>query len=62
MYIDRMIIGYGSSRDQLTLYTSGDGNVAEMASNVPEEVVFGFIAFEGAKVLALGRKVGSNDR
>ncbi|KAJ2085570.1 hypothetical protein IW138_006242, partial [Coemansia sp. RSA 986] len=46
-----MIIGYGSSRDQLALYASGNDGVAEMATNMPDEVVFGFIAFEGAKVL-----------
>ncbi|KAJ1665106.1 hypothetical protein EV178_003545 [Coemansia sp. RSA 1646] len=48
-----MIIGYGSSRDQLALYASGNDGVAEMATNMPDEVVFGFIAFEGAKVLVI---------
>ncbi|KAJ2392440.1 hypothetical protein GGI23_005217, partial [Coemansia sp. RSA 2559] len=51
--IDWLIIGYGSSREQLTLYASGNGSVAEMAANMPNEVVFGFIVFEGAKVLVI---------
>ncbi|KAI9504599.1 hypothetical protein BX070DRAFT_251430 [Coemansia spiralis] len=51
--IDWMVIGYGSSRDQLTLYTSGGGGIAEMSASVPDEVVFGFIVFEGAKVLII---------
>ncbi|KAJ2552428.1 hypothetical protein EV175_003318 [Coemansia sp. RSA 1933] len=51
--IDWLVIGYGSSREQLALYASGNGGVAEMAASVPDEVVFGFIAFEGAKVLVI---------
>ncbi|KAJ1815185.1 hypothetical protein LPJ56_004640, partial [Coemansia sp. RSA 2599] len=46
-----MVIGYGSTRDKLSLYSSGSGGVAEMAAHVPEEVVFGFLSFEGSGVL-----------
>ncbi|KAJ2454999.1 hypothetical protein EV183_001103 [Coemansia sp. RSA 2336] len=46
--IDWMVIGYGSTRDRLSLYASGDGGVTEMALKVPEEVVFCFIIFEGS--------------
>ncbi|PIA18711.1 hypothetical protein COEREDRAFT_85165 [Coemansia reversa NRRL 1564] len=49
--IDWMIIGYGSTRDCLSLYASGSGGVAEMALKVPSEVVFCFIEFEGSRVL-----------
>ncbi|KAJ2847753.1 hypothetical protein IWW36_003690, partial [Coemansia brasiliensis] len=41
-----MVIGYGNTRDRLSLYASGDGGVTEMALKVPEEVVFCFIVFE----------------
>ncbi|KAJ2818929.1 hypothetical protein GGI24_004948, partial [Coemansia furcata] len=46
-----MIIGYGTSRDTLLLYSAGDKGVAQMSSNIPDEVVFGFIMFEGSGVL-----------
>ncbi|KAJ2145123.1 hypothetical protein IW136_001092 [Coemansia sp. RSA 678] len=49
--IDWMVIGYGSTRDRLSLYASGDGGVTEMALHVPDEVVFCFISFEGSRVL-----------
>ncbi|KAI9476830.1 hypothetical protein BX667DRAFT_506976 [Coemansia mojavensis] len=49
--VDWMVIGYGSTRDRLSLYASGDGGVTEMALKVPEEVVFCFIVFEGSRVL-----------
>ncbi|KAJ2162279.1 hypothetical protein GGF46_000770 [Coemansia sp. RSA 552] len=48
---DWMVIGYGDTRDRLSLYASGDGGVAEMALKVPDEVAFCFIAFEGTRVL-----------
>ncbi|KAJ2716272.1 hypothetical protein H4R19_000736 [Coemansia spiralis] len=46
-----MVIGYGSTRDRLSLYASGDGSVAEMALQVPDEVAFCFVLFEGSRVL-----------
>ncbi|KAJ2082825.1 hypothetical protein H4R24_001283 [Coemansia sp. RSA 988] len=49
--IDWMIIGYGSTRDCLSLYASGSGGVGEMALKVPNEIVFCFVAFEGSRVL-----------
>ncbi|KAI8325837.1 hypothetical protein GQ54DRAFT_295186 [Martensiomyces pterosporus] len=48
---DWMIIGYGKTRDTLSLYATGSGGISEMALNVPEEVVFGFLVFEGSNVL-----------
>ncbi|KAJ2804861.1 hypothetical protein H4R21_001476 [Coemansia helicoidea] len=49
--IDWMVIGYGSTRDRLSLYASGDGGVAEMALQVPDEIAFCFVLFEGSRVL-----------
>ncbi|KAJ2690411.1 hypothetical protein IWW39_000810 [Coemansia spiralis] len=49
--LDWMIIGYGVSRDTLLLYSSGNKGVAQMSASVPDEVVFGYIMFEGSGVL-----------
>ncbi|KAJ1819673.1 hypothetical protein IWW57_000986 [Coemansia sp. S610] len=49
--LDWMIIGYGASRDTLLLYSSGNKGVAQMSASVPDEVVFGYIMFEGSGVL-----------
>ncbi|KAJ2882617.1 hypothetical protein H4R27_003327 [Coemansia aciculifera] len=46
-----MVIGYGTTRDTLLLYSSGNKGVAQMSANVPDEVVFGYIMFEGSGVL-----------
>ncbi|KAJ2472061.1 hypothetical protein GGI02_001850 [Coemansia sp. RSA 2322] len=46
-----MIIGYGSTRDTLSLYGAGSGGVGEMALSVPDETAFGFLMFEGSRVL-----------
>ncbi|KAJ1894414.1 hypothetical protein LPJ66_005201 [Kickxella alabastrina] len=46
-----MIIGYGKTRDVLSLYSVGDGGVVEMALCVPDEIVFGFLVFERTNVL-----------
>ncbi|KAJ2780699.1 hypothetical protein GGI15_003442 [Coemansia interrupta] len=42
-----MIVGYGATRDTLSLYSAGSGGVSKMALSVPEEVIFGFLSFEG---------------
>ncbi|KAJ1751735.1 hypothetical protein LPJ79_001803 [Coemansia sp. RSA 1821] len=55
--VDWMVIGYGSTRDRLSLYASGDGGVTEMALKVPEEVVFCFIVFEGSRVLVTHKEI-----
>ncbi|KAJ2484465.1 hypothetical protein EV174_002410 [Coemansia sp. RSA 2320] len=49
--LDWMIIGYGSTRDTLSLYGAGSGGVGEMALSVPDETAFGFLMFEGSRVL-----------
>ncbi|KAJ2024023.1 hypothetical protein H4S03_009201, partial [Coemansia sp. S3946] len=46
-----IIIGYGTTRDTLLLYSSGNNGVTQMSANVPDEVVFGYIMFEGSGVL-----------
>ncbi|KAJ2725005.1 hypothetical protein GGI07_001574 [Coemansia sp. Benny D115] len=46
-----MIIGYGNTRGTLSLYSTGGGGVAEMALSVPNEIIFGFLTFEGSNVL-----------
>ncbi|KAJ1961602.1 hypothetical protein GGI12_003156 [Dipsacomyces acuminosporus] len=46
-----MVIGYGKTRDTLSLYATGNGGITEMALNVPDEVVFAFLIFEGSNVL-----------
>ncbi|KAJ1840872.1 hypothetical protein LPJ73_006288, partial [Coemansia sp. RSA 2703] len=46
-----MIIGYGATRDTLSLYSTGSGGVSKMALSVPNEVIFGFLSFEGSNVL-----------
>ncbi|KAJ2563942.1 hypothetical protein GGH95_004570 [Coemansia sp. RSA 1836] len=46
-----MIVGYGTTRDTLSLYSAGDNGVAQMSASVPDEVVFGFIMFEGSGIL-----------
>ncbi|KAJ1723798.1 hypothetical protein LPJ53_001867 [Coemansia erecta] len=48
---DWMIVGYGATRDTLSLYSAGCGGVSKMALSVPEEVIFGFLTFEGSNVL-----------
>ncbi|KAJ2490535.1 hypothetical protein IWW37_003095 [Coemansia sp. RSA 2050] len=58
-----MIIGYGTSRDTLLLYSSGNKGVAQMSASVPDEVVFGFIMFEGSGVLVthVSHKISQHD-
>lgn len=46
-----MIIGYGKTRSTLALYSAGGGGVAEMSYRLPDEVVYGFIIFEGSRFL-----------
>ncbi|KAJ2891894.1 hypothetical protein GGI21_005743, partial [Coemansia aciculifera] len=46
-----MIVGYGTTRDTLSLYSAGCNGVAHMSENIPDEVVFGFIMFEGSGIL-----------
>ncbi|KAJ1732512.1 hypothetical protein LPJ61_002005 [Coemansia biformis] len=62
--IDWMVIGYGSTRDCLSLYAAGDGGVAEMALQVPDEIVYCFVSFEGSRVLVthVSEKISATTR